>query len=97
MGFKIFGKKKDMVDNSDTPENIEVSGNDSTQKINNNENTDKEEGKVDKTESKKKYMYIALDVEGNVIVDQKGGIFTRVVEEGSSPEWPDIIRNFASD
>lgn len=95
MGFKIFGKKKDMVDNSDTPENIEVSGNDSTQKINNNENTDKEEGKVDKTESKKKYMYIALDVEGNVIVDQKGGIFTRVVEEGSSPEWPDIIRNFA--
>lgn len=95
MGFKIFGKKKDMVDNSDTPENIEVSDNDYTQEINNNENTDKEEGKVDKTESKKKYMYIALDVEGNVIVDQKGGIFTRVVEEGSSPEWPDIIRNFA--
>lgn len=95
MGFQIFGKKKDMVDNSDTPENIEVSGNDSTQEINNNENTDKEEGKVDKTEAKKKYMYIALDVEGNVIVDQKGEIFTRVVEEGSSPEWPDIIRNFA--
>ena len=40
-------------------------------------------------------MYIALDVEGNVIVDQKEEIFTRVVEEGSSPEWPDIIRNFA--
>lgn len=95
MGFQIFGKKKDMVDNSDTPENIEVSGNDSTQEINNNENTDKEEGKVDKTEAKKKYMYIALDVEGNVIVDQKEEIFTRVVEEGSSPEWPDIIRNFA--
>ena len=94
MGFPFLGKKKDAVDSSDTTDNIENNSNDATRKMN-NDNTDKEEEKVAKYEVKKKYMYIALNAEGNVIIDQKGEVFTRVVEDGSSPEWPDIIRSFA--
>ena len=41
MGFPFLGKKKDVVDDSDMTENIEVNGNDSTQEVN-NDNTDKE-------------------------------------------------------
>ena len=95
MGFPFLGKKKDAVDGSDTTENLEVNGNDSTREMNNNDNTGKEEEKVAKYEAKKKYMYIALNAEGNAIIDQKGEIFTRVVEDGSSPEWSDRIRSFA--
>lgn len=95
MGFPFLGKKKDAVDGSDTTENLEVNGNDSTREMNNNDNTGKEEEKVAKYEAKKKYMYIALNAEGNAIIDQKGEVFTRVVEDGSSPEWPDSIRSFA--
>lgn len=95
MGFSFLGKKRDAVDGSDTTENLEVNGNDSTREMNNNDNTGKEEEKVAKYEAKKKYMYIALNAEGNAIIDQKGEVFTRVVEDGSSPEWPDSIRSFA--
>lgn len=95
MGFPFLGKKKDVVDNSDTTENIKVKGNDSTQKMNNNDNTGKEEEKVAKFEAKKRYMYIALDSEGNAILNQKGDIITRNVEEGGRPEWPDDIRKIA--
>lgn len=64
--------------------------------MNNNDNTGKEEEKVAKYEAKKKkYMYIALNAEGNAIINQKGEVFTRVVEDGSSPEWPDSIHSFA--
>lgn len=95
MGFPFLGKKKDAVDGSDTTENLEVNGNDSTREMNNNDNNGKEEEKVAKYEAKKKYMYIALNEKGNAIINQKGEVFTRVVEDGSSPEWPDSIRSFA--
>ena len=94
MGFPFLGKKKDAVDDSDMTENIEVNGNDSTQEVN-NDNTDKEEEKVAKFGAKKRYMYIALDSEGNAILNQKGDIITRIVEEGARPEWPDDIRKIA--
>lgn len=94
MGFPFLGKKKDVVDDSDMTENIEVNGNDSTQEVN-NDNTDKEEEKVAKFGAKKRYMYIALDSEGNAILNQKGDIITRIVEEGARPEWPDDIRKIA--
>ena len=42
MGFPFLGKKKDAVDGSDTTENLEVNGNDSTREMNNNDNTGKE-------------------------------------------------------
>ena len=94
MGFPFLGKKKDVVDDSDMTENIEVNGNDSTQEVN-NDNTDKEEEKVAKFGAKKRYMYIALDSEGNAILNQKGDIITRIVEEGARPDWPDDIRKIA--
>ena len=58
MGFPFLEKKKDVVDDSDMTENIEVNGNDSTQEVN-NDNTDKEEEKVAKFGAKKRYMYIS--------------------------------------
>lgn len=95
MAFQLFKKEKDMVDNSDTTENIEVNGNDSTQEKN-NDDTDKEEEKV--AESKvKKYMYAALDKEGNVITNQRGEYFTTTVEDGSSPKWLDSIYSFTDE
>ena len=97
MGLGDFfkGGKKDAVESTANDVDTEQINEVSSQEMLDNQNTDKEEEKVAITKTKKKYMYIALDVEGNAVIDHKGEVFTRVVEDGSSPEWQDNIRLFA--
>lgn len=54
-----------------------------------------EEVKVNIQADKKKYLYIALRHNGEVIIDKKGEPFFRIVEDGSTPEWPDTIKEYS--
>lgn len=54
-----------------------------------------EEVKVNTRADKKKYLYIALRDNGEIIVDKNGEPFFVTVEDGSTPEWPDIIKEYS--
>ena len=54
-----------------------------------------EEVKVYTRADKKKYLYIALRDNGEIIVDKNGEPFFVTVEDGSTPEWPDIIKEYS--
>lgn len=55
---------------------------------------EEEAEKVSKKYIKKRYMYIAVNCDGEVILDKNGEPFLQTVEEGSSPRWDEKIDNY---